>query len=69
MHTDNKYAFLTLIFFSSNFRLFHVRSFNNHSNIFKNAFYVFVRKNGIVLDNSVRSHERTIVPMERRPVL
>ena len=34
----------------------------------KNAFYLFVlffRNDGIVLDNSVRSHERTIVPQEQ----
>ena len=38
----DKNVFLILTFFSSNFRLFHVRSFKNRSNIFKNEFYVFV---------------------------
>ena len=49
--------------------LFH--SFTNRSNIFKNAFYAFVffLNDGIVLDRSVRSRERTIVPQERRPAL
>ena len=57
--SDDKNAFLILTFFSSNFSLFHVRSCNNRFNIFKNAFYVFFFfwKDGIVLDNSVRSRE------------
>ena len=38
----DKNTFLILTLFSSNFRLFTVRSYNNRSNIFKNAFYVFV---------------------------
>ena len=37
-----KNASMTLTFFSSNFRSFHVRSFTNRSNIFKNVFYVYV---------------------------
>ena len=53
-------------FFSTNYRSFQVRSLIDRSNIFKNAFYVFsvrslFRNIGIVLDNSVRSRERTIV--------
>jgi len=36
----DKNAFLILMFFSSNFRTFHVCSFNNSFNIFKNALYV-----------------------------
>ena len=60
---DFKNAILILTFFPSHFCLFHVCSFNNLSNIFKKAFYVFV------LNNSVRSRERTIVPQEQRPAL
>ena len=43
------------------------RSFTNHSNIFKNAFHFM--NDGIVLDCSVHSRERTIVPQEQRPAL
>ena len=56
-------------------RSFHVRYFIDCSNIFDNAFYcsmcsfLFCWNNGIVLDSSVRSRERTIVPWERRQVL
>ena len=64
--SDDKNAFLILTFFSSNFRLFHVRSCNNRFNIFKNAFYVFVLfwNDGTVLDRSICSCEITIVPQE-----
>ena len=59
--------------FSTNYRSFHVCSLYIYTfiDIFKNAFYVFVLffNSGIVLDNSVRSCERTSVPWERRPAL
>ena len=68
---DKKNPFLILTFFSSDFRSFHIRSFKNSSNIFQNAFYVFLlfRNDGIVLDNFVCFRERTITPKERRSAL
>ena len=38
----DKKAFLILMFFSSNYHWFLVRSFNNRSNIFKKGLYLFL---------------------------
>ena len=60
--SDDKNAFLIFAFFSSKFRSFHVHSFTNRSNIFKNAFYVFVLFFGTM-------GLFFIIPQERRPAL
>ena len=69
---DNNNAFLLLNVLFKNFLSVPFCSFTNRSNIFKNAFYAFVLFSvdyGIILDRSVRSCKRTIVPLERHPAL
>ena len=57
--------------FKRSFQAFPFRSFTNRSNILKNAFYAFIVcwNDWIVLDRSICSREKTIVPQERRPAL
>ena len=51
----------------STFQAISIRSFNNRFNVFKKTFFIFFffRKDGIVLDNSVRSPGTTPIPRSR----
>ena len=60
---DNMNELLILNVLFKNFLSLRFHSFTNRSNIYKNAFYAkfFFQHDGIVLDHSIHSCERTII--------